>query len=135
MSANKTTATTVSVDDFIAAVPDPRRRDEAIVLRELMERVSGEPATMWGPTMVGFGNWHYKSPSGREGDWFVVGFSPRKPALSLYGLWDEYAQHEHPLVAQLGPHTTGKGCLYIKRLSEIDLDVLEKMVKQAVSKP
>ncbi|MGV8895934.1 MAG: DUF1801 domain-containing protein [Rhodoglobus sp.] len=133
MSTNKTTATTVNVDDFIAAVADPRRREEAAVLRALMERVSGEPATMWGPTMVGFGSMHYKSASGREGDWFVVGFSPRKPALSLYGLWSEYAPEQYPLVQQLGPHTTGKGCLYVKRLSDVDLDVLENMAEQAVS--
>jgi Domain of unknown function (DU1801) len=134
MSANKTTATTVSVDDFIAAVPVERRREEAVVLRQLMERVSGQPATMWGPTMVGFGSHHYVYASGREGDTFIVGFSPRKPALVLYGLWSEYEPEKHPLVDRLGPHTTGKGCLYVKRLSDIDLGVLEQMLRQAVSR-
>lgn len=132
-SNNKTTATTANVDEFIAGVADPRRREEALILKSLMERVSGEPATMWGPTMIGFGTMHYKSAAGREGDWFVVGFSPRKPALSLYGLWSEYSPEEYPLLEQLGPHTTGKGCLYVKRLSDVDLGVLEKMVKQAVT--
>ncbi|MBG6053770.1 hypothetical protein IWX81_000160 [Salinibacterium sp. CAN_S4] len=133
MSTNKTTATPVSVDEFIAAVPDARRRDEAVILRELMERVSGEPATMWGPTMVGFGTHHYRYASGREGDTFVVGFSPRKPALVLYGIWSEYEPEKYPLVGKLGTHTTGKGCLYVKRLSDIELGVLETMVQQAVA--
>ena len=133
MSTNKTTATTVSVDDVIAAVPLERRREEAVVLRHLMERVSGQPATMWGPTMIGFGAVRYRHPSGREGDTFVVGFSPRKPALVLYGIWNEYEPDKHPLVDRLGPHTTGKSCLYIKRLSDVDLDVLEQMIRQALS--
>jgi hypothetical protein len=133
MSTNKTTATAVSVDDFIAAVPDTRRRDEAGILRELMERVSGEPATMWGPTMVGFGTHHYRYASGREGDTFVVGFSPRKPALVLYGIRGEHEADNDRLLEQLGTHTTGKGCVYVKRLSEIDLGVLETMVGEAVA--
>jgi Domain of unknown function (DU1801) len=133
MSTNKTTATAVSVDGFIAAVSDTRRRDEAGILRELMERVSGEPATMWGPTMVGFGTHHYRYASGREGDTFVIGFSPRRPAVVLYGIWSEYEPEKYQLVEKLGTHTTGKGCVYVKRLSDVDLGVLEKMVGQAVA--
>jgi Domain of unknown function (DU1801) len=133
MNANRTTATTVSVDDFIAAIADMHRRDEAVVLRRLMERASGSPATMWGPTMVGFGSRHYVYASGREGDTFVVGFSPRKPAIVLYGIWSEREPDTHLLVDNLGPHTTGKGCLYVKRLSEIDLHVLEQMIRQALT--
>lgn len=134
MAENKTGPTTVSVDEFIAAVTEDRRRGEATILRELMERVSGEPATMWGPTMVGFGEYHYRYASGHEGDTFVVGFSPRKAALSLYGLWNAYAPDEHPLLASLGPHTTAVACLYVKKLEAIDLSVLEEMTRIAVER-
>ncbi len=134
MPENKTQPTSVSVDDFIASVPEERRRAEAVVLLELMERVSGEPATMWGPTMVGFGEYHYRYASGREGDSFVIGFSPRKVALSLYGLWNAYAPEEHPLLASLGPHTTAVACLYVKKLEAINLPVLEEMTRIAVER-
>jgi hypothetical protein len=134
VAENKTAPTTVSVASFIAAVPEERRRAEATVLREMMERVSGEPATMWGPTMVGFGDVHYRYETGHEGDTFVIGFSPRTAALSLYGFWNAYAPEEHPLLASLGPHTTGKACLYIKKLEAIDFSVLEEMTRVAVER-
>jgi hypothetical protein len=134
MAENTTGPTTVSVDDFIAAVPEERRRSEAILLREMMERVSGEPAKMWGPTMVGFGDYHYRYESGREGYTFVIGFSPRKAALSLYGFWNSYSPEEHPLLASLGPHTTAVSCLYIKKLEAIDFSVLEEMTRVAVER-
>jgi len=134
MAQNLTKPTDVGVDEFIAGVEDERRRSEAVVLRELMERVSGQPATMWGPTMVGFGTYSYQTRSGQTEEYFVVGFSPRKPALSLYGLGDAYAPEEHPLLDSLGPHTMGKGCLYIKKLEAIDLGVLEEMTRVAVER-
>jgi hypothetical protein len=94
-----------------------------------MERVTGAPATMWGPSMVGFGTQPYTNTTGTN-DWFVVGFAPRKNALTLYGIHDGYGPPD-PALADLGPHTTGKGCLYIKRLSDVDRDMLERMVRHA----
>jgi len=132
MAQNKTKPTDVSVDEFIAGVRDERRRSEAVVLRGLMERVSGQPATMWGPTIIGFGTYCYQTRSGQTEEYFVVGFSPRTPALSLYGLGNAYAPEEHPLLDSLGPHTMGKGCLYIKKLGAIDLGVLEAMIRIAL---
>ena len=134
MSDNKTAPTDVSVDEFIDTVPDERRQEEARVLRELMERVTGLPATMWGPTMVGFGSLHYKYESGREGDMFAVGFSPRKAQISLYGIHYSYAGPNAAL-EQLGKFTTGVSCVYVKGLTDIDLTVLEKLVIDAVKNP
>ncbi|MCY7412660.1 MAG: DUF1801 domain-containing protein [Salinibacterium sp.] len=134
MPQNLTKPTDVSVDEFISGVEDERRRSEAIVLRELMERVSGRPATMWGPTIVGFGAYSYTTRAGQTEESFVVGFSPRKSALSLYGLWNALSSEEHPLLDSLGPHTTGKGCLYVKKLEAIDLGVLEEMTRIAVER-
>lgn len=124
---NKTVATGASVAGFIATVPDPRRREEARVVLELMQRVTGERARMWGPSIIGFGSYHYRYESGREGDMVRAGFSPRKAALTLYimGGFPRYA----PLLARLGPHTTGASCLYLKRLSDVDLGVLEELVR------
>jgi hypothetical protein len=85
--------------------------------------------------MVGFGTHHYRYASGREGDTFIIGFSPRRLAVVLYGIWSEYEPEKYQLVEKLGAHTTGKGCVYVKRLSEIDLGVLETMVEQAVAAP
>ena len=94
-----------------------------------MQRVTGAPATMWGPSIVGFGTQSYTNTTGTN-DWFVVGFSPRKLAMTLYGIYDDFGPAD-PLLDDLGPHTTGKGCLYIKQLSEIDENVLERMVRNA----
>jgi hypothetical protein len=99
-----------------------------------MEKVTGEPATMWGPSMVGFGHIHYKYETGREGDTFQVGFSPRKAQLTIYGVTNSYGAGDDAL-ERLGKHTTGKGCLYIKRLDDVDLGVLEGMVESAVKVP
>lgn len=129
MAAIKTRPTGEDVTAFLDAVPDERRRAEGHALRALMERITGEPATMWGPTMVGFGSRRYTGKSS-SGDWFVVGFSPRKAALSVYGVYDGYGPPD-PLFASLGPHTTGKGCLYLKHLADADPAVLEALVRQA----
>lgn len=134
MSDNKTAPTDVSVDEFIDTVPDDRRREEAKVLKELMERATGYPATMWGPSMVGFGTVHYKYESGREGDAFAVGFSPRKAQISLYGIHNSYAG-TNPALENLGKYTTGVSCVYVKRLSDIDLSVLESLVKDTAKNP
>jgi Domain of unknown function (DU1801) len=125
----KTRATGENVTDFLDSVPVERRRSDGHVLRALMQRVTGAPATMWGPSIVGFGTQSYTNTTGTN-HWFVVGFSPRKVAMTLYGIYDDFGPGD-PLLDDLGPHTTGKGCLYIKQLSEIDEDVLERMVRNA----
>jgi hypothetical protein len=110
-------------------VPDERRRVDGHAVRALMQRVTSAPATMWGPSIVGFGAQSYTNTTGTN-DWFVVGFSPRTRALTLYGIHDGYGPAD-PLLGELGPHTTGKGCLYVRRLDEIDQRVLERMVRNA----
>ncbi|HVI69648.1 MAG TPA: DUF1801 domain-containing protein [Magnetospirillaceae bacterium] len=122
---NKTKPTSVSVAEFIASVPDPKRADAERLLT-IMKEISGEPAVMWGPTMIGFGQYHYKYASGREGDYFAAGFAPRKAALTIYLL--EGMNANKNLLQKLGPHKTGKGCLYIKRLSDIDESVLRELI-------
>lgn len=124
-SENKTKATEVSVDAFIAAVADPNQRADAEMICALMKRLSGEPATMWGPTIIGFGRYHYRYDSGREGEMCRIGFSPRKGQSVLY-LIDGFEGHAE-LMARLGKHKTGKSCLYVKRLSDIDETVLEEI--------
>jgi len=101
-------------------------------MRSLFERVTGEPAVMWGPSIVGFGSHPYTNTSGTN-DWFVVGFSPRKTALTIYGIFDGYAPAPDPLIDALGPVTTGKSCVYIKRLDQVDHVVLEQLVRKAWS--
>ena len=131
-AVNKTTTTAVSVADFIAAVSDPRRREEAGVLDVLHRKITGCEPRMWGPSIIGYGSYAYKYDSGREGTSARAGFSPRKPALVFYLVgtyegprWDE----ADALFARLGPHTTGKSCLYIKRLDRIDIEVLEALIR------
>jgi hypothetical protein len=126
MAENKTKPTAVSVDDFLAAVPDPQRRADGKALREMFERISGEAAAMWGPSIVGFGAYHYRYQSGREGDACRIGFSPRAKELVLYiGATDPDVAD---LLPRLGKHKTGKGCLYLKRLDDVDQAVLEAMI-------
>ena len=128
----KTTATQVSVADFIAAVPDPRRREEAALLDALHRKVTGLDPAMWGPTIVGYGVYHYKYDSGHEGTMARAGFSPRKAASVLYliGTFDGTRKAEaDALFARLGPHSTGKACLYLKRLDKIDMAALEGLIR------
>ena len=132
MAEIKTTANALSVDEFITGVDDPAREADALSLREIMERVTGFPAVMWGTAIIGFGSYRYKGASGRGGDWMIVGFSPRKAALSLYGLHGAYAAGD--FADTLGKHTTGKGCIYVKRLSDVDLGVLEKLIAAAMAR-
>jgi hypothetical protein len=129
MATIKTQPTGDSVTAFLDGVADERRRVDGHALRELFERVTGVPATMWGPSIVGFGIQPYTNTTGTN-EWFVVGFSPRKQALTIYGVHDGYGDPD-PLLDELGPHTTGKGCLYIKRLEHVDDAVLEQLVRQA----
>lgn len=129
MAAPKTRPTDQDVTAFLDAVENPRRRAEGHALRALMERVTGQPAVMWGPTMVGFGSTPYTNTLGTN-DWFDVGFSPRKQALTIYGIHNGYGP-VNPLLAELGPHTTGKGCVYVKHFDDIDLAVLERLISDA----
>ncbi len=133
MPENKTKPTKLSVAAFIDALPDPTRRADAKTLVKLMKTASGETPQMWGTSIIGFGSYHYKYDSGREGDMPLVGFSPRKAATVLYGL---NASGESKLLEKLGKHTIGKGCLYIKKLADVDQKVLEAIVvKSMAGKP
>lgn len=130
VSENKTKPTEASVTDFIEGVDDEVKRADSYTLIELMEKHTGKPPVMWGPTMIGFDTVHYEYESGHAGDMFLVGFSPRKAAISLYLMCNLEEQTE--TLAKLGKHKIGKACLYVKRLSDIDLKVLEKLIKQTV---
>ena len=127
MAEIKTKATEVSVDEFIEAVPIPERRHDAKKLRAMFERLTGEPAKMWGPTIIGFGRYHYKYASGHGGVMCRMGFSPRKAELVLYFLTEEGGERERAQLARLGKHKAAKCCLYIKKLSDVDEDVLEEL--------
>jgi hypothetical protein len=118
-----------SVDAFLASIDDDRKREDSKALVALMEKVTGEKPAMWGPSIIGFGDLHYKYETGREGDWFKVGFSPRKQNLTLY--ITDYIQKDDPLLAKLGKFTTGKACIYVKRLEDIDTGVLEDLLKRS----
>jgi hypothetical protein len=131
MAENKTKRTNLSVTTFIDAITDPARRADAKTLIKLMQDASGEKPQMWGPSIIGFGSYHYKYESGREGDMPLVGFSPRKAATVLYGVAG--ASDCQALLAKLGKHTTGKGCLYIKKLADVDQGVLQAMVGKALA--
>jgi hypothetical protein len=126
MAENKTRETAASVDEFLDAVPDPGRREDAKAVRAMMERASGEPARMWGPSIVGFGRYRYRYDSGREGEMGRVGFSPRGRELVLY-IVDGFPRHS-ALVERLGKCWTGKSCLYIRRLADVDPSVLEALI-------
>lgn len=128
MPEAKTKPTPVNVDSFIAGVEKPVRRDDAAVVRQLMERVTLAPATMWGPSIIGFGSYHYRYASGHEGDTCRVGFSPRSAHLVFYvGNFPEYAA----LLERLGKHKSGKGCLYVNKLADVDLAVLEEIIQRS----
>ena len=132
MAESKTKPTKLSVAAFIDAVTDPARRADAKVLVKLMQSAAGEKPKMWGPSIIGFGSYHYKYESGREGDMPVIAFSPRKAATVFYGMtgFGEAAV----LLAKLGNHTTGKGCLYIRKLSEVDQLLKALLVKSVAAK-
>lgn len=126
MATNKTGPEETRPGDFLQSIADEKRRTDAHALAKLMGDVTGEPATMWGSSIVGYGTHHYRYESGREGDTPIVSFAPRSGSLVLYGV----AAHDAGgvLAARLGPHTMGKGCLYIKDLSAVDTEVLARMI-------
>lgn len=130
MSGNKTLPTDVDPADFLAGVDHPRRQEDGFTLLELMTRVTGLKPVMWGPSIIGYGQYHYRYDSGREGDFFFCGFSPRKANMSLYftpgyGTYDDYIQ-------RLGKVKTGASCVYVNKLADIDLDVLEDLTAACV---
>ena len=131
MADNKTKPTSLSVAAFIDAIADPARRTDAKALVKVMQGAAGEKPRMWGPSIIGFGSYHYKYESGREGDMPLIGFSPRKAATVLYGMTG--SDDCKALLAKLGKHTTGKGCLYIKKLADVDQQVLEAMVVKSLA--
>jgi hypothetical protein len=129
MSEPKTKKNDGDVRAFLNALPDERKRQDSLAILALMEEVTGEEAAMWGGSIVGFGSYHYVYASGREGDWPLTGFSPRKQALTVYitSGFDEYED----LLGRLGKYTTGKACLYINRLSDVDQDALKLLVRRS----
>jgi len=128
-TATKTKVTKSSPEAFLDKLPDERRKD-CTKLVQIMKKMSGQEPKMWGASMVGFGTHHYRYESGREGDIFVVGFSPRKTDLTLY--LPGAIQTQTKLLEKLGKHRTGKGCLYVKRLADVDMSVLERLIQASL---
>ena len=131
MAENQTKPTKLSVSAFLDALTDETRRSDAKALVKLMQRATGEKPTMWGPAIIGFGSYHYTYESGREGDMPLAGFSPRKAATVVYGMTG--FSDSDALRAKLGKHTTGAGCLYIKKLADVDQKVLETLILKSVA--
>ena len=130
MAENKTQATGASVTDFINSIDDRQKRADARKVAAMMSKATGKRAKMWGPSIVGYGTYHYKYASGREGDFLMTGFSPRKQALSVYII--PGFSHFETLMNKLGKFKTGKSCLYIKRLSDVDEKILEQLINRSV---
>lgn len=129
----KTKPTNVSVASYVAAIEDDERRKDCKALAAMMKRVTGSAGKMWGPSIVGFGSYHYKYASGHEGDTCMVGFSPRKGDISIYLLSGYESAETKALLAKLGKYKHGKACLYVRRLSDIELPVLEKLIVRSVA--
>lgn len=129
MSENKTKPTDKNVQEFLESIEPPQKREDSFTLLALMKEITGEEAQMWGETMIGFGSYHYKYASGREGDSFLTGFSPRKQNFSVYitAGFDDYAA----LLGKLGKHKTSKSCLYINKLKDVDMVVLRELVQRS----
>lgn len=130
-SENKTKPTDADVDAFLAAVEPEKRREDGMAVLEIMRKITGEPPELWGPSIVGFGRYRYRYESGREGDWFLTGFSPRKTSLTLY-IMGGFPRHAE-LMKKLGKYKTGKSCLYINKLEDVDLKVLKALIKESAA--
>ena len=130
MAELKTKPNQQSVEQFLRGVSEERKREDCFTILELMKKATGAEPKMWGDSSVGFGSYHYKYASGREGDWFLVGFSPRKQNLTLYIMsgFDEY----DGLLSKFGKYKTGKSCLYVNKLEDVDMDTLRELVDQSV---
>jgi hypothetical protein len=131
MAQPKTQPNDKSVTDFLDGVEDDNKREDSFVILELMKEVTGSEPIMWGDSIIGFGNYRYKYASGKPAEWFLVGFSPRVQNLTLYIMsgFEEYDQ----LLDKLGQHSTGKSCLYVKRLENVDLDILKELIEKSVA--
>ena len=130
MSDLKTKPTDQNVEEYLNKVENPTKREDSFKILELMKEISKEEPVMWGDSIIGFGNYHYKYESGREGDWFVAGFAPRKQNLTVYIMsgFDKYNE----LLGKLGKHKLGKSCLYINKLKDVDTSILREIVKQSI---
>lgn len=126
---NKTQITDASVDNFLDQIKDEQKRKDSFEIKALMEAITGEPAKMWGSTIIGFGTYHYKYDSGREGDFMKTGFSPRAQNISIY-IMTGFERHDE-LVQKLGKYKVGKSCLYVKKLDDIDREVLKELVSSS----
>ena len=134
MAELKTKENDASVEKFISAVKDEEKRKDSLALLELLKKITKKEPKMWGPSIIGFGSYRYKSPkTGREGDWFLTGFSPRKQNMTVY--FSSGFQSMAPLMKDLGKYKTGGGCLYFNKLSDIDIKVLTKMLKETINNP
>ena len=127
MSQNKTQKTGASVEEFLESVANPRRRRDGFAVLAMMREITGLEPEMWGPSIIGFGDYHYRYESGREGDFFLTGFSPRKQSLTLYIMSDLEGRED--LLAKLGKHRTGAACLYINKLADVDVAVLRELIR------
>lgn len=130
MSDLKTQPNEESVGTFLNSLVDQKQKEDSFKVLDMMQNITGEPPKMWGKSMIGFGSYHYKYESGREGDWFLTGFSPRKGKMSLY-VMSGFSNYE-ALMNKLGKFQTGKSCLYIKKLDDIDTSVLAQLIKDSV---
>ncbi len=132
MAENKTRANQASVEDFLDAIEDPGKRVDCKKITAMMQEITGAEPKMWGVSIVGFGDYHYKYESGREGDWFLCGFSPRKRNLSLYLMG--YLESYEDILEKLGKYKRGKGCLYINKLEDIDEKVLRTLIRTSIKR-
>lgn len=130
MAELKTKATDASVTKFLDGIADEKKRRDAYTILDMMQKATKAQPKMWGSSIIGFGDMRYAYASGREGDWFIAGFSPRKQNLTIYSMcgWDQYSA----LLEKLGKHTLGKGCLYIKKLDDVDIPTLKKLIGESV---
>ena len=127
MAENKTRKTGASVEEFLASIENSRRRTDGFAILAMMRQITGLEPEMWGPSIIGFGDYHYKYDSGREGDFFLTGFSPRKQNLTLYIMGGLEGRED--LLEKLGKHRTGAACLYINKLADVDIDVLRQLIR------
>ena len=130
MAKNKTQPTKQSVDSFLNAVENEQRKKDGFEVLELMKDITGEDPVLWGPSLIGFGKYHYPYESGREGDFFRTGFSPRKTALTLY-IMSGFSRYDD-LMKKLGKYKTGKSCLYVKKLDDVDREVLRELIEESL---